>query len=118
MDNDHQISEYDRLYGRMHDVCIFTKPSTVQNLELTGRTETFIVQTMRHAEKGDYVFVQCMNEHSMVTRLALPPKVASAIAAQRMSLTARRRRIAGKTAMKARMERGELPGFLRKRKAK
>ncbi len=116
MDTDHQISKYDRAYGGMHDVCIRTKPSTINNMELTGRTETFIVETMRHAEYGDYIFVRCIDESGAVVRLALPPKVANAIAAQRDSLTAKRRSISSKAVAKARKDRGELPGFMRRKK--
>lgn len=118
MDDDHSISKYDRIYSRLHDVCLRTKPSTIQNIEsITGRTETFIIETKRHEELGDFIFVQCIDENSVPVRLALPPKVANAIASQRDSLTARRRSIASKAVAKQRMERGELPGFMRKRKA-
>ena len=116
MDNDHTISKYDRLYGAMYDVCLKTKGSTIQNLDLTGRTETFIVQTMRHAELGDLIFLQQIDESGSVVRMALPPKVANAIATHRESLTAKRRSIASRDVAKERMERGELPGFMRKKK--
>ena len=117
MDNDNQISKYDRAYGGMHDVCLRTKPSTINNIELTGRTETFIVETMRHAEYGDFIFVRYIDGSGAVVRLALPPKVANAIAAQRDSLTAKRRSIASKGVAQARKDRGEQPGFMRKKKA-
>jgi hypothetical protein len=116
MDNDHTISKYDRTYGGMHDVCLKTKGSTIKNIELTGRSETFIVQTMRHAELGDFIFVEYVDEARVVVRLALPPKVANVIASQRDSLTTRRRSIAGKAEAQRRMDRGERPAFLRKRK--
>lgn len=119
MDNDQQISKYDRTYGGMHDVCIRTKPSTINNIEkMTGRTETFIVETMRHAEYGDFIFLRCIDEAGVVVRLALPPKVANVIASQRDSLTTKRRSIAGKSVAKARKDRGELPGFAKNRKKK
>ena len=117
MDQDHAISKYDRTYGGWRDVSLYTKPSTIQSVDLTGRAETFIVQTMRHEEKGDMIFVQCMDENSTVTRLALPPRVAAAIASQREALTARRRRIASKRVAQERKDRGELPGFMKKRAA-
>ena len=47
-----------------------------------------------------------------------PPKVASVIASQKDSLTVKRRRIAGRTEAAKRKARGEVPGFLRKPKAK
>lgn len=113
------ISKYDRTYGAMRDVCLrIPKASTIQDVDLLGRSQTFVVETMRHAEHGDYIFVQCIDESQTVTRLALPPKVANAIAAQRDSLTARRRRISAKATMKARMDAGFVPDFKRKRKSK
>jgi len=115
---DSTISKYDRVYGGLQGVSLFTKPSTVKHVQyLTGRTETFVIQTARHEELGDFVFIECMDE-SGVTRLALPPKVANLIASQRDSLTTRRRSIAGKRIAKERADRGELPGFMRSKKKK
>jgi hypothetical protein len=116
MDNDHTISKYDRTYGDMHDVCLKTKASTIQSIAMTGRAETFIVQTMRHPDLGDIIFVQQVDEMGTVTRMALPPKVANAIASQKETLTTKRRSIASRTVARGRMERGELPGFMRKKK--
>lgn len=114
---DNQIQKYDRMYGNLIDVSISTKPSTVKVVQpLTGRAETFIIQTLRHAENGDYIFVECADENGLV-RLALPPKVASAIASQRDALTKRRRSIASRTTMKNRMANGEVISF-KKRKVK
>ena len=112
------ISKYDRLRGSLHDIALFTKPSTVKNVQnLTGKAETFVVETARYEELGgDYIFIECMDENG-VTRLALPPRVANAIASQRDSLTSRRRSLAAKKLARERKERGELPGFMRKRKA-
>lgn len=87
---DRSIGKYDRVYGGLQGVALFTKPSTVKNVQpLTGKTETFLVQTARHNELGDHIFIDCMND-SGVIRLALPPKVANVIASQRDSLSARR----------------------------
>jgi hypothetical protein len=110
--------KYDRLYGGMLDGgAIFTKPSTVKVVQpLTGKAETFIVQTARHEELGDHVFIEAIDE-SGVVRLALPPKVANALASHRDSLTKRRRSIASRAQMKSRMERGGLPGFMRARRS-
>jgi hypothetical protein len=89
----------------------------VKNVQtLTGKAETFVVETCTPEELGgDFIFIECMDENG-VTRLALPPKVTNAIASQRDSLTARRRSLASKAVAKRRMERGEVPGFLHKRK--
>jgi len=114
---DNQVHKYDRMYGNLLDVSLATKPSTVKVVQpLTGRAETFIVQTLRHADNGDYIFIECADENGLM-RLALPPKVANALASQRDSLTKRRRSIASRTAMKNRMAAGEVINF-KKRKAK
>lgn len=116
MDNDNTVKKYDRVRGGLEGVALFTKPSTVKNVQIiTGKTETFVVETARHEELGDYIFVECMDEAG-VTRLALPPRVANAIASQRESLTARRRSRAAKATAQGRKDRGELPGFMRGRK--
>ena len=118
MNGDNQITQYDRVYGSLLDVSIHTKPSTVKVITpITGRTETFIVQTLRHEDNGDYIFVECANESGLI-RLALPPKVSSAIAAQRESLTKRRRSIASKTSMRNRIASGYKPTFAKKAKKK
>lgn len=117
METDNSIKKYDRIRGGMEGVALFTKPSTIRNVEtITGRAETFVVETARHAELGDYIFVECVDEDGVV-RLCLPPKVANAIASQRDSLTTKRRKIAGRTQAKIRKDRGELPGFMRKKKS-
>jgi hypothetical protein len=103
------------VYGGLQGVALFTKPTTVKNVQLlTGKTETFVFQTARHNELGDHIFIECMDD-SGVIRLALPPKVANALASQRDSLTVRRRSIASKAIARSRMERGEVPGFTRKK---
>lgn len=117
MPDDNQISKYDRLRGNLQDVALFTKPSTIKNVQqLTGKAETFVVETCRHEELGDFIFIECVDETG-VTRLALPPRVANVIGSQRDSLTTRRRKIAGRRQAKARKDRGELPGFMRGKKA-
>ena len=119
-ENESVVSKYDRTRAGLEGVALFTKPSTIKHVQgITGRAETFVVETARHDEiagGGDFVFIECVDETG-VTRLCLPPKVANAIASQRDSLTTRRRRIAGKRQAQARKDRGEVPGFMRKKKA-
>lgn len=116
-DNGYMIPKYDRLIGNLKDVALFTKPSTVKNHQtLTGQAETFIVQTARTEDLGDYIFIEAIDEATTVTRLALPPKVADAIAAQRASLTTRRRKAAAKRRAKSLTE--EDKQVLRERLAK
>lgn len=111
---DNQINKYDRMYGNLIDVSLSTKPSTVKVVQtLTGRAETFIIQTVRHEENGDYIFVECADSDGLI-RLVLPPKVSNAIASQREALTKRRRSIASRAAMKSRMARGDVPTFKKK----
>jgi hypothetical protein len=114
MDQDHSITKYDRTYGGWRDVSLYTKPSTIQSVDLTGRAETFIVQTMRHEEKGDHVIVKFVDKEG-VKRLILPPKVTGTIVRQRDALTARSRSNTAKATAKARKDRGELPGFMKKK---
>jgi hypothetical protein len=116
MEDSNTLTKYDRMRGQLNEMALFTKPSTVRSVQsITGKTETFVIETCRHDDLGDFIFIECMDEVG-VTRLALPPKVANAIAAQRDSLTTRRRSIASKRIAKERKERGELPGFMKKRK--
>ena len=112
------IQKYDRMYGNLLDVSIHTKPSTVKVVQpLTGRAETFIVQTLRHEDNGDYIFIECADENGLV-RIVLPPKVSSAVASQRESLTKRRRSIASKAAMRSRIAGGYVPTFKKRADAK
>ena len=114
---DNQVKKYDRMYSSLLDVSMATKPSTVKVVQpLTGRAETFIVQTLRHEDNGDYIFIECADEDGLV-RLMLPPKVAAAIHSHYDSLTKRRRSRASRIAMRNRMDNGEVLGFAKKRKA-
>jgi hypothetical protein len=120
MEEQQTISKYDRLRAMVRDIngAISTKPSTIQHVQsLTGRAETFVVTTARAEEQGgDFVFIECIDENQHVVRLALPPKVANAIASQRDALSKRRRSAAGKRQAAERKARGEVPGFMRKKK--
>ena len=98
-------------------VALFTRATTIKNTQaVTGRTESFIVETALH-EDGDHVFLEMIDESAGVVRLVLPPRVCNAIAAQRESLTARRRSIASKLVAQARKDRGERPAFMKKKRA-
>lgn len=110
------ISKFDRIRGGLQGVALFTKPSTIKTVQnITGKSESFIVETCRFDELGgDFIFIEMVDENGVV-RVALPPKVANVIASQRDSLTARRRSAAGKRVAKERKDRGELPGFMKKK---
>jgi hypothetical protein len=109
------LSKYDQVYGGIRDVGLSTKPSTIKNATWTGKSETFVVQTIRHPDNGDYIFIECMDETGVI-RLALPPKVSNLIASQRDALTKRRRSISSRASIKARIDGGEVLGFAKKRK--
>lgn len=115
-----QHDTFDRVIGSLHglpDVAT-TKPSTIRDVtEMVGDSQVFIVQTYRQKEKGDTIFLECSNKSGTV-RLAIPPPVADAIARQRDSLTTKSRVSAGKANAQARKDRGELPGFMKRRKVK
>lgn len=116
MDNDHQISKYDRIRAGLQgsNGVLWTKPSTIKaSTFVTGQTETFVVETARHDELGDTVFVEFIDDSGQVVRLALPPKVANVIASQRDALSARRRSRAAKKLAAERKAAGIVPGFMR-----
>ena len=114
---DSQITEFDRLFGVLKDIpdVVKSKPSTVRaELPLVGISRSFIIQTVRHREKGDTIFLETVGREGSI-RIALPPQVADAIARQRDALTTKARSKASKQAMADRMARGEKPGFLLKK---
>jgi hypothetical protein len=117
MENDNRIPKYNRIRAGLN--ATFTKATTFKVVDANlGLVETYTVETGRD-ESGDHVFVECLSEEvatgAMVTRMYFPPKVVNAINRQRVALTVRIRRSTGKRIAKERMDRGELPGFMRKR---
>lgn len=113
--SDHQVHPYDRLLGALDGLpdVVHTRPTTVRAIvPVIGAAETWIVQTFRQSEQGDTIFLESVSAAGAV-RIALPPKVAAAIARQRDSLTAKNRSKAAKAVAQERADRGELPGFLR-----
>ena len=117
MDNDNSVSKYDRLRGGLVGVALFTKPTTIKHVQpITGKSETFVIETAHdHERGGDFIFIECIDETG-VTRIALPPRGANAIASHRETLIARRRSIAGRRQARERMDRGEVPAFMRKKR--
>lgn len=115
MSEGNTVTKYDRARGSLEGIAVFTKPATIKNVQaVTGKAETFTVETGRHPELGDTIFVECVDEAG-VTRLALPPRVANIILRQRDALTSRLRSRSSREAALARKDRGELPGFMRKK---
>jgi hypothetical protein len=116
--SDSKQDGFDRLLGSMHGLpdVTSTKPTTARTITpLLGTSEMFIIQTYRQKEIGDTIFLEAVSKNGTV-RLALPPQVADAIARQRDALTGKSRSRAAKENMKVRMERGEVPGFMKKKR--
>lgn len=112
------MDAFDRLLGNLHGLpdITATKPTTARTVApLLGTSELYIIQTYRQKDVGDIIFLEAVTKTGTV-RLALPPQVADAIARQRDALTGKSRSRAAQATMKARMERGEVPGFLKKKK--
>jgi hypothetical protein len=116
MDDYKKLNKFDKAVGGLLDGNnLRTKPTTIEVVEKwTGEAETFIVQTVRD-EDGDSIIVKFVDNEG-VKRLILWPKVADAIVRHRDALTSRARRNKSRQAARDRMSRGELPGFMRKKK--
>jgi hypothetical protein len=111
------VDIFDRLIGSLHGLpdVRATRPSTVTTvLPLLGNSQTFVVQTYRQRDAGDTIFLQMVDAEGRA-RIVIPPRVADAIARQRVSLTKASRRAAGIAVAEDRMARGEQPAFLRRR---
>lgn len=78
-------------------------------------TQTYIVQTYRQRDEGDYIFIEYIGKDGSL-RLALPPAVSDLIARQYDALSGQSRRKAAKALAAERKAQGIVPGFL-KRKA-
>lgn len=114
------IDKFDRVIGALlsHQDVTKTAASTVRVMSpFLGEPQTFIVQTVRQKDVGDTISIEYLDSQGSV-RLALPPQVADLIVRQRDSLTAKVRKQIGKASAAARKARGELPGFMKAKKAK
>lgn len=111
------IDKFDRAVGGLLDGNnLHTKPTTIEEIEpYTGEAETFIVQTIRD-EDGDHIVIKFVDKDG-VKRLILTPRVANTILRHRDALTTRDRKNKSRAAAKARMLRGELPGFMKHKAA-
>lgn len=111
--------QFDRLIGALHGLpdVVASRPSTIRTMvPLLGNSQTFIVQTYRQRDHGDTIFVEFVGAGGS-TRMVIPPKVAEAIARQRDAVTTIARRKAAKAVAQERKDRGEVPGFLRRKEA-
>lgn len=118
MPDETRIDDFDRQLGQLEGLpdTLHTRPSTIRTtVPLIGSSQTFILQTVRQAERGDTVFLEYV-DRSGSTRIVLPPAVTAAIARQRDTLTDKSRSKAAKALAADRKARGIQPGFLKGRK--
>jgi hypothetical protein len=93
-----------------------TKASTVRSMHpVLEIAQTFIVQTYRHKERGDTVFIEYIGTEGSM-RVALPPEVAEVIARQRDALTTKNRKRSAREQAAARKAAGIQPAFLKAKK--
>lgn len=107
---------YDRMMAGLDGVpgVAQVKPATVRLIvPMLGNVETFIVQTFRHSEEGDTVFIEHTGPEGY-ERYYLPPAVVKVLMRQRDSLEVQNRRRAGREQAAARKAAGIQPAFLRK----
>ncbi len=109
------VDRFDVLYGGLANLPDVTKvkpsPITVYT-NVIGAVRNFTVQTMRQADKGDTIFIQCLDSEGSV-RLVIPPEVAEVIARQRDALSAKNRKRAAKERAAKDKAAGVVPGFMR-----
>lgn len=107
--------KFDYMIGALHGLpdVVASAPTTIRTtVPIVGASVTFIIQTYRQRDSGDTIFVECVSGEGSL-RLAIPPKVADAIARQRDAVTTKARRKAARQTAQDRKDRGELPGFMR-----
>lgn len=115
---------YDRLLGQFDGLpdMVSTRPTTYRVITpILGLSQTFILQTFRQRDAGDFLFVEYV-DGARATRIVFPPDVTEAIARQRDSVAMMAKRKHGRAQadrlrqMNAeRIARGEAPAFLKAR---
>ena len=111
-------SIFDRVLRSLHGIpdANCTKPSTLRTVTpILELAQTFIVQTYRHRERGDFIFIEYIGTEGSM-RIALPPEVAEAISRQRDALTTSNRRAAARQQAALRKAAGIRPSFLKTHK--
>jgi hypothetical protein len=106
---------FDRTMRSLHGIpdATATKASTVRHISpVLELAQTFIVQTIRHRERGDYIFCEYVGAEGSM-RVVLPPEVADTIARQRDALSTKNHKQAARQRAAADKAAGKLPGFLR-----
>jgi hypothetical protein len=115
--SDTTVDVFDRKLGALVGVpdVTSTKMSSIGvATQIVGDSQQFTVQTFRLRDHGDNIFITIASREGL-TRVVLPPAVTEAIARQREALTAKSRSKAAKAVAQERKDRGELPGFMKKK---
>jgi len=113
------IDPFDRAIGALHGIPDVerVKATTIRDVSTLIGSRTFIVQTYRHRELGDTVFIEQTSAEGTI-RIALPPQVSAAIARQRDAIGGKVRSKSAKLVAEDRKRRGIVPGFMRAKKGK
>lgn len=109
---------YDRMMAALDGMPDVTKSKTTPVRVLTpliGNVETFIVQTFRHRDAGDTIFIEHTGPDGF-ERYYLPPAVVKVLMRHRDHLETQNRRKAGKAVAEDRKAQGLEPAFLRGKK--
>lgn len=113
------LDKFDRALGALVGLpdVVSTKATTIRAVTpIVGLPQTFIVQTYRQAGAGDTLFIEHFDGTGVV-RLVVPAAVTDAIARQRDALSTKVRSKVAKAAAQERKDRGEVPAFMRPKKA-
>ena len=109
---------YDRTKGMLTGLpdVTHTRASTIVTTPPlgVGGSETWIVQTYRQAEVGDFILIQRVGADGSL-RLVLPPKVAAVIGRQHRAITGKNKSKASKATAEERKAQGIRPAFLKRR---
>lgn len=106
---------YDRLMAALDGVpdSVKSRPTPVRVIHpLLGNVETFIVQTFRHKEDGDTIFVEHTGPDGF-ERYYLPPAVVRVLIRHRDQLETQNRKRVARAIAEDRKARGIKPAFLK-----
>jgi hypothetical protein len=111
--------QFDRLIGMLHDLpdVVKTKVTPINIVPKfgVGGVQTFLIQTYKHRENGDTVFLKVDVPDKGLIKLILPPKVVDAIVRQRESVSKMMRRKIGRDHAADLKAQGIQPAFMRKK---
>lgn len=100
--------EFDRMMRTLTGLpdVVQTTPSTIPTLTpVINLAQTWIVQTYRHRDQGDIIFLQYISASGSM-RVVVPPSVADAISRQRDSLSKKNRKKGARQAVETKRAMG------------